>query len=152
MTDDIFPLGGYSRNDVISSLNNSIQTKQQNVNSSVPATWTKDYYGWNFFSGSIASSAGTLNMWVPFERQIPNIVNVDTQFLGLGASSSPTGIYNTSMAPSTAQPAVVMAVAGISDSGFSARMCSAQNGPSDTGTFFFSSAYVFSWHVVAKVR
>ena len=151
MTDNTFPIGRYSRGDVEAALDNVIDQRLQNRNTAIPATFTKDYYGWNFHSGVVANSNGVFDKWIPFEHPIPNIVNVQTQFLGLGAMSNPSGIYGSTFPYFTGLPAMPITVAGIQDSGFSARFCTVKD-TTGNGVTFLSSAYLFNWHVVARVK
>lgn len=149
MSEDIFPIGRYSRNDVEAELNNSIDTTFQTVNTANPSTFLKSYYGMNFVVGT--GSAGVLTKWVPFQKPINNIVTVFTQCVGLTATTTPTGVLGLGMPAFTNTPAIDIIVAGIQSGGFSAKLCSA-NVTNNSGNFLNNSAYVFTWHAIARVR
>lgn len=150
MTDNTFPIGRYSRNDVESALNNEIDTTFQTVNTANPSTFIKDYYGMNFLLGN--GGSGVLDKWIPFQKPIQNIVAVYCQPAGVGAGTSPTSGLGTQMSYYTAAPAVVMTVAGLSKNGFTAQITSAVDDYSSQGVFYNNSAYVFFWHAIARVR
>lgn len=150
MSEDVFPIGRYSRNDVESELNNAIDTTFQSVNTASSSTFLKDYYGMNYFVGN--GSSGVLDKWIPFQKPINNIVAVFTQPAGIGAGISPTSALGTQMSFYTAAPATVLTIAGLSTSGFTAQITSAVDVYPSQGVFANNSAYVFFWHAIARVR
>lgn len=149
MSDDVFPIGRYSRNDVEADLNNTIATTFQTVNTANPSTFLKSYYGMNYVVGT--GSAGVIAKWVPFEKPLNNIVSVFTQFAGVTATTAPTSVLGLGMPVFTNTPAIDVMVAGISTAGFSAKLCSA-NVTNNSGNFLNNSAYVFTWHALNRVR
>lgn len=150
MSDDVFPIGRYSRGDVEAELNNSVDTTFQTVNTANPSTFLKSYYGMNYFVGN--GSSGVLDKWIPFAKPINNIVAVFTQPAGIGSGTAPTSALGTQMSYFTAAPATVLTVAGISSNGFTAQITSAVDDYSSQGVFYNNSAYVFFWHALARVR
>lgn len=149
MSESIFPLGRHSKQDVESALNNAIDQRFQWVGTAVGATFLKDYYGGNFVVGT---NSGTIQeKWVAFQNAIPNIVYAEAHFVGYTATSTPTGITGLAMPTFSVNPAVTVNVAGISNNGFTARVTSA-NDKFNNGIELKNSAYVFNWHVIAKVR
>jgi len=147
----VFPIGQHSQQDAEQILNNAYLTTQQQRQTLVAKTSLKHFYGFDYLQGVVGNSAGVIAKWVPFIKPIPNIVSFNYQPLGI-STSTPTGILNTVFPYFTAQPALVMCVAGISQSGFSAQLTSSQEAAFDGGTFFHSSAYLFSWEVIAQVK